>query len=141
MPKKKPPPVAKKISDTRSGYERKLWKFLEANKVPFEYESLSIPYKVPVKNRRYTPDFILANGIYVEAKGKLDAKSREKMQLVVEQHPDLDIRILLMRDNKISKQSKTRYSDWCKKVGIKYHVSEHGEIPPEWMEDGDDNNV
>jgi len=134
MPKKKPPPVAKKISDTRSGYERKLWKFLEANEVSFEYESLSIPYTVPVKKRRYTPDFILASGIYVEAKGKLDAKSREKMQLVLEQHPELDIRILLMRDNKISKQSKTRYSDWCKKVGLKYHVSENGEIPADWME-------
>jgi len=134
MPKKKAPAPPKKISDTRSGYERKLWKFLQSNNVDFSYESASIPYKVPVKSRRYTPDFILFNGIYVEAKGKLDAKAREKMQLVVEQHPDLDIRILLMRDNKISKQSKTRYSDWCRKVGIKYHVSENGEIPFEWME-------
>jgi hypothetical protein len=138
MPKKPAPPKAKTLSDTRSGYERKLWKFLQSNDVDFSYESVSIPYKVPVKNRRYTPDFILFNGIYVEAKGKLDAKAREKMQLVVEQHPDLDIRILLMRDNKISKQSKTRYSDWCRKVGIKYHVSEHGEIPPEWMEERKD---
>jgi len=138
MPKKPAPPKAKTLSDTRSGYERKLWKFLQSNDVDLSYESVSIPYKVPVKNRRYTPDFILFNGIYVEAKGKLDAKAREKMQLVVEQHPDLDIRILLMRDNKISKQSKTRYSDWCRKVGIKYHVSEHGEIPPEWMEERKD---
>lgn len=135
MPKKKAPPVPKKLADTRSGFERKLWKFLQTHGVDFTYESLSIPYTVPSKKRRYTPDFILGNGIYVEAKGKLDAKSREKMQLVIEQNPGLDIRILLMRDNKISKQSKTRYSDWCSKVGLKWHVSENGEIPAAWMEE------
>jgi hypothetical protein len=55
------------------------------------------------------------------------------MALVFEQNPDLDIRFLFMRDNKISKNSKTRYSDWCKKRGIKYAVSEHGHIPDEWL--------
>lgn len=57
------------------------------------------------------------------------------MALVVEQNPDLDIRMLFMRDNKIAKNSKTRYSDWCKKRGIVYAVSELGEIPEDWVND------
>jgi hypothetical protein len=76
---------------------------------------------------------MLPNGIIVEAKGKLDRLVREKMALVFEQNPDLDIRLLFMRDNKLSKTSKTRYSDWCEKRGIKYAVSEQGHIPEEWL--------
>ena len=61
------------------------------------------------------------------------------MALVVEQNPHLDIRILLMRDNKISKQSKTRYSDWLEKRNIKYAISEYGIIPEEWLAEKKDN--
>lgn len=76
---------------------------------------------------------MLPNGIIVEAKGKLDRLVREKMALVIEQNPDLDIRFLFMRDNKIAKNSKTRYSDWCKKRGIPYAISEDGHIPDAWL--------
>lgn len=88
---------------------------------------------MPEKSRNYIPDFILPNGIVIEFKGKLDRTVREKMALVFEQNPDLDIRLVFMRNNKISKTSKTRYSDWCDKRGIKYHVSEEGKIPDEWI--------
>lgn len=101
--------------------------------VPFKYESLKIPYVVPAKKRVYNPDFELPNGIIVEYKGKLDRVAREKMALVLEQNPTLDIRMLFMRNNKLSKTSKTRYSDWCEKRGIKFAVSENGEIPEEWI--------
>lgn len=101
--------------------------------VPFEYETLKIPFVVPSKKRTYNPDFKLPNGIIIESKGNLDRLAREKMALVVEQNPHLDIRFLFMRDNKITKQSKTKYSDWCTKRGIKYHVSESGKIPEEWI--------
>lgn len=56
------------------------------------------------------------------------------MGLVINQHPDKDIRMLFMRDNYIYKGSKTKYSDWCKAHGIKYHVSAHGTVPEEWFE-------
>ena len=56
------------------------------------------------------------------------------MVLVIEQNPDIDIRLLFMRDNYISKKSKTKYSDFCKKRNIKYHVSVMGEIPKEWLD-------
>lgn len=58
------------------------------------------------------------------------------MALVFEQHPDRDIRMLFMRDNYISKQSKTKYSTWCDKRNIKYHVSLMGTVPEEWLNDG-----
>jgi hypothetical protein len=70
----------------------------------------------------------------VEAKGKFDRDARRKMELVAKQHPDLDIRLLFMRDNKISKQSKTRYTDWCRVRGIKCSVSSSGDVPQEWTE-------
>jgi hypothetical protein len=117
----------------RSGFEKKVAKYLEQNKIPFEYETLKVPYTIPVKKKTYNPDFILPNGIIVEAKGLLARDVREKMALVAEQNPDLDIRILFMRDNKIAKNSKTRYSDWCKKRNIKYAVSEDGHIPEAWI--------
>lgn len=117
----------------KSGFEKKVAKNLETEGIPFEYESIKVPYVVPSKKRTYNPDFELPNGIIIEAKGKLDRLVREKMALVFEQNPHLDIRFLFMRDNKISKNSKTRYSDWCKKRGIPYAVSEHGIIPEEWL--------
>lgn len=117
----------------RSGYEKKVAAYLKEKGVPFEYESLKIPFLVPPKKRTYNPDFMLPNGIIVESKGNLDRQAREKMALVVEQNPHLDIRFLFMRDNKITKQSKTKYSDWCTKRGIKYAVSESGRIPDEWL--------
>lgn len=119
----------------KSGFEKKVAAYLEQNKVPFEYETLKVKYVVPTKNRTYNPDFILPNGVIIEAKGKLDRAVREKMALVIEQNPDLDIRMLFMRDNKIAKNSKTRYSDWCKKRGIPYAISESGHIPDEWRAD------
>lgn len=119
----------------KSGFEKKVVANLTVNKIPFEYETLKVPYVVPAKKRTYHPDFILPNGVIIEAKGKLDRLVREKMALVIEQNPDLDIRMLFMRDNKIAKNSKTKYSDWCKKRGIVYAISEDGIIPEDWVND------
>jgi hypothetical protein len=92
-----------------------------------------IKYVVPETKRSYTPDFVLKNGIIIESKGYWDASSRSKMALAIEQNPHLDIRILFQRDNAINKGSKTHYSDWCKKRGIKYAISPQGIIPEEWL--------
>lgn len=117
----------------RSGLERNVAAFLEEHGVSFTYEEDKIPYTVPSKARKYVPDFKLENGIYVEAKGKFDAATREKMLLVIKQNPDKDIRLLFMRDNKITKVSPTKYTDWCKKHGIKCAVSDKGKVPLEWI--------
>lgn len=133
MPRKKGSGV-KKAPVFRSGFEKKGAKYMKDLGVDFKYEARRIPYTVPSKNRYYVPDFELPNGVIVEFKGKLDRDTREKMLLVVEQNPDLDIRLLFMRNNKLSKQSKTRYSDWCEKHNIKWAASDIGHIPEEWFE-------
>lgn len=80
---------------------------------------------------KYTPDVILDNGIIVEIKGRFTTHDRKKMVLVIEQNPELDIRILFERDHTLSKRSKTRYTEWCKKRNIKCAVGR--EIPKEWI--------
>lgn len=117
----------------RSGFEKKVAQSLESTKTKFNYESVVLSYTIPATKHRYTPDFILENGIIIEAKGNFTAPQRKKMAAVIEQNPDLDIRMLFMRNNPITKTSKTKYSDWCEKRGIKYHVSANGTIPEEWL--------
>lgn len=106
--------------------------------VNFTYEAEKIVYTIPETPHTYLPDFKLDNGIFVEAKGNFDREARKKMALVCEQNPDLDIRLLFMRDNRIGKHKK--YSDWCKQRGIKYHVSLNGTIPEEWTMEGEKND-
>ena len=118
----------------RSGYERKVRKCLEENKVQYAYESMVVKYVVPETRRSYTPEFILANGVIIESKGyPFSSKDRAKMLYVREQHPELDIRLLFQKDLKLSKTSKTSYTDWAKKHGFIYHVSPQGHIPKEWL--------
>ena len=117
----------------RSGFEAKVAKKLKDNKVKFEYETEKLKYAVPESYHTYTPDFILPNGIMVEAKGRFTPADRKKMSLVIEQNPDKDIRLIFMMDNTLSRASKTTYSAWCKKRDIKCHVARDGSIPKEWM--------
>lgn len=117
----------------RSGFEKKVADSLKSKGVDYKYESCKIPYKIPESKHNYIPDFELPNGIFVEAKGKLDRVARKKMLLVVQQNPDKDIRFVFMRDNYIAKGSKTKYSTWADKHGIKYTVNVRGEIPDEWI--------
>lgn len=101
------------------------------------------------KTRWYTPDFYLAQrcsdskndsrissrvdkGIYIETKGRFTAADRNKMLLVKQAWPDLDIRMVFMADNKISKWSETRYSDWCKKHGFPYAFKD---VPDDWIKE------
>lgn len=84
-----------------------------------------------VLERKYTPDFLLSNGIYIEAKGKLDQDTRSKMLAVKKAHPELDIRMVYMRgENKLSKGSKMTYMDWSRKNGF---ICADGEIPLDWL--------
>ena len=117
----------------RSGFEVKVAKALDEQEVPYEYEQLKLSYEVPTSVHTYTPDFRLPNGIIIEAKGRFSPADRRKMALVVEQHPDKDIRLLFMLNNTLSKVSKTTYTDWCDKRGIKCAVSKTGEVPEDWL--------
>lgn len=123
----------KKTPKVRSKFEGKVAAFLEEHDVDYDYEPVRLSFVVPETDRVYVPDFLLPSGIYVEAKGLFDRESRKKMLLVTQQHPKLDIRMLFMRDNTISKKSKTKYSTWCKENGIRYAISKDGHIPEEWL--------
>ena len=117
----------------RSGFEKKVAASIISKGKTYKYEEEKLEYTVPAITKRYIPDFKVGE-MFIEAKGKFDRTSRAKMLLVIAQHPDLDIRMLFMRDNKISKNSKTKYSDWCEKNGVTYAVSEEGNVPDNWLD-------
>ena len=110
----------------RSDYERTIAKLSDKR---IKYEPIKISY---VLEKKYEPDFVLPNGIMVEAKGYLRPGDRTKMLAVKKQHPELDIRFLFQRaENTISKTSKTTYAAWAKKNGFKWSSGSH--IPQEWV--------
>ena len=114
----------------RSKFEESVAKELRLLKQRIRYEKMSIKYAVQMF-RIYKPDFVLNNGIIIEAKGWLRPSDRTKHLLIKEQYPDLDIRFLFQNANNIiRKGSKTRYCDWCEKHGFLYA---HKEIPKQWL--------
>ncbi len=120
-------------SGWRSGLEEKIADELAAQKVAFSFESLTIPYIRPEKECRYTPDFILPNGIIVETKGRFVTADRQKHLLIKAQHPDLDIRFVFnYSKSRLSKKSTTTYAMWCEKNG--FHYADKS-IPQEWLKE------
>jgi hypothetical protein len=115
----------------RSGLEDDIAKQLDAMRVKYTYEELKIFYTVPESEHKYTPDFVLPNGIIVETKGRFVTADRKKHLLIKQQYHDLDIRFVFSNPRcKISKVSKTTYADWCDKHGFKYAAKM---IPEEWL--------
>ena len=115
----------------KSWLEADVAKDMARNKINFKYEDYALTYVIPAQVHTYTPDFELPNGIIVETKGRWTSADRKKMGLVIEQHPELDIRMLFALDNKIAPKSKTRYSMWCERRGIKYAIGTA--VPKEWI--------
>jgi len=98
-----------------------------------EYETLTISYTIPASDHKYFPDFILPNGIIVEAKGKLDIRTCKKMIAVKKCNPTLDIRFVFMNaQNKMSRSSKTRYWEWAEQHNFPWA---QGTIPLEWWKE------
>ena len=94
------------------------------------YEKFKIPY---VKEHTYTPDFQLAENVFLECKGRFVAQDRAKHLLIKKQHPEITIHFLFERpDNTLSKVSKTTYAMWCEKNGFEYTTLEKG-IPDHWF--------
>lgn len=116
----------------RSGFEDELAKDLKNKKVKFTYEKEKIKW-VDLKIRTYTPDFVLENGIIIEAKGRFVSNDRRKHKEISKQFPDLDIRFVFQNSRaKLYKGAKSSYADWCKKHGFKYADKS---IPDEWLEE------
>ena len=115
----------------RSGLEERVGQQLKSKGIAYTYEEKVIQYVVPARKAKYTPDFVLPNGIIVETKGRFVVADRQKHLFVKAQHPELDIRFVFSNSKaKISKASKTTYADWCEQHGFKYADKE---IPNEWL--------
>lgn len=123
----------------RSGLEVDISKFLEENKVKYDYETLTINYLKPQQKSYYRPDFILDNGIIIEAKGLFSSADRKKHKIIKKQFGDeYDIRFVFSNSkNRIGKKSKTTYAKWCDLFGFKWHcIRTTGEyIPREWLKE------
>ena len=77
----------------------------------------------------YTPDFQIGN-VIIEAKGRFDASNRVKAIAFKEQYPQFVYAMCFDEYNKLSKASKTRYTEWCMKQSIPAAV---GLITPDWL--------
>lgn len=114
----------------RSGLEERVSSELTAAGVPFRYEEDLVRYIKPARPARYTPDFVLKNGIVIETKGRFMTADRQKHILIKEAHPNLDIRFVFSNpQTRISKTSRTTYAMWCEKHGFQYAK---GSVPWEW---------
>ena len=117
----------------RSGLEDRNAKLLLKYGVGVSYEEHTLEYPQPLKLRKYTPDFILDNGIVIETKGRFVTADRQKHLLIKAAHPDLDLRFVFSNPHQtISKQSKTTYAMWCDHKGFRWAKEE---IPDAWIKE------
>ncbi len=114
----------------RSGLEDDISEDLKQRGVAFGYETMKIKW-VLHRNKSYTPDFILPNGVIVESKGRFTTDDRMKHLEIKKQHPELDIRFVFSNSRaKIRKGSKTTLGMWADKNGFMYADKR---IPEEWL--------
>ena len=113
----------------RSKLEEDIANLLEGLGVSYEYESSKVSYSI---QHHYTPDFVLPNYTYLEAKGYWSPSDRRKVLAVKKQNPELDLRMVFQSPyNKISKKSKTTYAMWCEKHDIPW--TSYHDIPLDWL--------
>jgi hypothetical protein len=121
----------------KSGLEIKVAEQLKDAGVSFEYEARVLSVLIPQRKARYTPDFcIFGSRIIIESKGYFygKAKDRQKLILVKEQHPDIDLRLVFENANvKIGKGSATTYGKWATDHGFKW--SDKGIVPDSWIKE------
>lgn len=142
MAEKKKRPVR---GDYRSGFEHRIALSLYERGVDFEYETEKWEYVKDdlfkavceecgsnncVSRRTYTPDFILPNGVIIEAKGKATPPVRTALVQIKKSNPDKDLRLVFMADNWLTSRHKRRYSDWARENGFEYAI---GGVPDEWL--------
>lgn len=105
----------------RSRLEIKIAELLTKVEVNWLYETTKIPYTVPESHHKYTVDFTLPNGVFVEGKGILaDYEERRKYVLLKEQNPSLDLRFIFQDPNKKCGGMKMTHAEWAVKYGFPY---------------------
>jgi hypothetical protein len=115
----------------RSKFEAAVALSLTKRGLSFSYEGRALPYKIEAI---YTPDFILPNGVIVEAKGYFSPEDRRKMVAVRDSHPHLDIRILFQNaDVKLSRAPRSlTLWQWAERNRF---IWAEGNVPTTWFND------
>ena len=117
----------------RSGLEHKTAEMLKKKKGKYTYEETKIKWE-DYRIRKYTPDFILHNGIVIETKGRFTREDRRKHLAIKRQYgKEYDIRFVFSNSrSKLDKGAKSTYGEWCTKNGFLYSDKE---IPQEWIDE------
>lgn len=122
----------------RNGLEKRVGVQLTDAGVSFKYEPRKVTITIPARKSTYLPDFIPdeAPHILIETKGYFfnSAKDRQKLCLIKEQHPELDIRIVFSdASKKIYKKSPTTYGQWATDHDFKW--ADKGVVPDAWIKE------
>lgn len=129
----------------RSKLEEFCAKLLDEKGIEYKYESEKLQFASPVrggccvscggkdvvKQRTYTPDFTLADRTIIEVKGRLTSSERTKFRAIRSCNEHRRIILFFGADNKLSRDSDTRYSDWAKAQGFEYTIKE---LPPHLLQ-------
>ena len=117
----------------RSQYEAFLASFLTSQKQTYAYEAEKLSFTQPEIQRKYTPDFWIADkDFFIEAKGLFSASDRKKHLWVREANPDIDIRFVFQNAQlPIRKGSRTTCKDWAEKHGFEWA---HKVPPLTWIQ-------
>ena len=117
-------PISNKF---RSDLEGQVADQLEKQRVEFTFEPSRIKYEV---TKKYTPDFLLPNGILIEVKGWFKAEDQRKHKLIKEQHPEIDIRFVIQKLKKKVQGGRFTCQEWCEKYDFKFAESI---VPNSWI--------
>ena len=113
----------------RSKLEENIADLLEQLGVSYLYESEKLSYTI---SHNYTPDFVLPNYKYLEAKGYWAPEDRRKILAVKKDNPDINLKMIFQSPyNTISKKSKTTYAQWCERHDIPW--THFHDIPLDWL--------
>ena len=135
----------------RSKLEQRVAAWLTANGIKFEYETVRLDYRSPVRGgicedcagtkgvrqrRKYLLDFWLPDYAFgIEVKGYLDSPSRTKYRDIKKCNPSFDLRFVFGSNNKLTPRRDARYSDWSAANGFDFAV---GLPSGEWFSKGQD---
>lgn len=126
-------PCRKGLGVYKSKLEKTIAADIKSRGLLVKYEKFKVAYTKPVTSHKYTPDFLLPNGMIIEVKGLFSTQDRKKHILIKEQHPELDIRFVFSSSKKkLYKGSKTTYADWCCRHSFLFSDRL---IPKEWYND------
>ena len=106
---------------------------LTARRVGFEYRQHQLEWQTRDGKERHVMllDFTLDNGTHLVCCKPRSKAERDRLMTANAIFFKERLRFIVESDDKISKQSKYRYSDWAARSGL--HMAVGTELPPEWL--------